>query len=70
MLTITIIKITIVSTCGTDMVYFTTDLPSGIWPFDGKATMKMEVAAGRGKEYVETQFPGVPYEFVDGAPNG
>lgn len=38
---------------GADIVILTTTLPMGVWPFQGYAQLKMEVACGKGTEYVQ-----------------
>jgi hypothetical protein len=58
-------KITIVKSSGTDTVFLETDLPSGVWPFEGGQSFRTDVARGQGKEYVKRHFPNIPLYVVD-----
>jgi hypothetical protein len=50
-------SITVVVSHGTDTVLINTNLPQGVWPF-GKTGghMSLEVARGRGAQYVRDNF--------------
>ncbi len=63
---IEVTNICIVATGGTDAVLIDTTLPQGVWPFNGTATVKLDVARNQGEEYVKKNFPGVPYRVVRG----
>lgn len=41
---------------GADIVYLNYDAPDPCWPFDGNLSMKFEVAATKGREYVMDNF--------------
>lgn len=41
-----VLGVRVVNTGGPDVVFLDVDLPLGTWPFRGKASVKMEVAAG------------------------
>lgn len=59
-------SVTIVRTRNTtDLLRFHTELPLGIWPYEGTSVLSMEVGVGNGEEYVKENLPGVPYEVVD-----
>jgi hypothetical protein len=63
--TIQITKLkTVRLTHGTDTLYLYTELPNGVWPFHGPATLKLEIARGFAEEYCEKNFPGVPHEVI------
>ena len=62
---LSIVKITVLRTGGTDWVCFTTDKPLGIWPFEGFAVVKMEVVGGTGEQYVREHFPEATLEVLD-----
>jgi len=67
---INITKISIVvSKHSTDRVYLQTELPLGIWPYKDTAYLSMEVAKGKGVEYVSENFPGVPCEVIESTPS-
>lgn len=60
-------KITVLSGFGTDKIIIETDLPNGIYPYTGNATVTLEVARGTGIDYVRKQFECEPNE-VYGVP--
>jgi len=64
MIKITNISI-VVNKNSSDKLYLSTELPSGTWPYDKTAYMSMEVAQGKGAEYVSKHFPGVPCEVIN-----
>ena len=41
---------------GCDHVYMTTDLPSGVYPFEGNTVIEIQVARGDGPAYVKSHF--------------
>lgn len=49
---------------GSDTVLLYTRLPNGIWPFDGEQYFRTEIARGKAEEWVEQNFPFVPFEKV------
>lgn len=49
---------------GADDILIETDLPCGVYPFAGRATLKMQAAQGTGKEYVARNFDGIPVEVI------
>lgn len=51
---------------GVDVIYIETNLPSGIWPFTDKATIRLDVAPDHGRKYIATNFPNVPVEDLTG----
>jgi len=59
-----ILSITIFVGRGADQIDMEVDAPSGIWPFEGNAFVKMEIAAGQGREYVHNNFPDLDYKVI------
>lgn len=57
-------KIQIIEGNGADDIFLETDLPNGMYPFGGRATLKMSVAKGTGKDYVGQNFEDVPVEII------
>ena len=51
---------------GGDHVYLHTTLPQGVWPFEGTASLHLDLARGTSKEYCATNFPNVPYSEIEG----
>lgn len=51
---------------GVDITYLHTDLPNGIWPYSGIATLKLDITRGDAEVYVEANFPGIPHEIIEG----
>lgn len=49
---------------GPDIILLHTNLPCGIWPFKGEATLRLEVAKGYGEDYCKEHFPKVPIEII------
>jgi len=49
---------------GTDHIMMKTTLPMGLYPYRGKSVVSLEVASGKGPEFVEKHFSGMPYEHV------
>lgn len=65
MTTIEITKLkTIRQSYGPDYTYLYTDLPNGIWPFHGVATLKLEVAKGTAEDYCKRHFPDIEHEVI------
>lgn len=60
-----VLSVTLLVGNGPDYLILHTDLPEGSWPFTGKATAKMEVAAGTGQDYCAAHFPGVPVKVIN-----
>src|SRR6185312_1485276 len=60
--------LTLVPSAGTDVLFLETNLPSGVWPFNGRdrATVRLEVAADHSLQYAADNFPGVPLEDLTG----
>ena len=63
---IKISKATIVRLSGTDTVFLEVDLPSGVWPYEGTTSVKLDVARGRAESYMDEHLPHVPYVVVVG----
>lgn len=59
-----ILGITILVGNGADKVSIQTDLPSGIWPYEGCQSLDTEIAAGNGKTWVLKCFPYFPEESI------
>jgi hypothetical protein len=60
---IEITGVTLVSSrSGTDTIFLETNLPSGTFPFSGKATITLVVARDHGRNYIRDNFPNVPFE--------
>lgn len=60
-----IVSITLVVGGGySDVVILDTNLPSGVWPFTGTQTIRMDLAAGTGEEYIKTHFGSVPLKII------
>jgi len=49
---------------GDDTLMLQTELPEGVYPFEGKAVITMNVLHDRGKDYCDVHFPNIPVEFV------
>lgn len=49
---IRISHITVIQGYGPDKIILTTNLPSGMWPYDGFAIAHIDVAAGDGPKWV------------------
>jgi len=65
MVRINVTKITVVrQRKGSDLLYVTTDLPSGAWPYDEAAKLVLSVTANTAETYLEEHFSGVPYTVV------
>lgn len=63
MVAINITGAVIVTGQGPDHVLFATDLPQSMWPYNGTATLKMDVAAGAGAQYVRDNFK-LPFDAI------
>lgn len=50
---------------GPDHCYLRTELPNGLWPYDGVSKLALELARGTAEEYCAKNFPGVEVEVVD-----
>jgi hypothetical protein len=61
---IKVYKIQIIEGDGADELLFETNLPCSVYPFAGRATLKMAAAKGTGKEYVARNFDNVIIEFI------
>jgi hypothetical protein len=57
-------KIQIIEGNGADEILLETDLPMSVFPFAGRATLKMQAAKGTGQEYVARTFEDVPVEVI------
>jgi hypothetical protein len=44
-----------------DVLYLNTDLPNGMWPYEGKSPLKLEVASNTAEKYINENFQTVPY---------
>ena len=55
-----ITDIMILKSDGADELYITTDLPSGEYPFNGFAAVKMRLAKGTAEDYCRMHFADVP----------
>jgi hypothetical protein len=49
---------------GPDRLLMKTTLPMGLYPYRGNSVITLEVAADKGVEYVEKNFPGMQYDHV------
>jgi hypothetical protein len=49
----------------TDKLLLYTEMPSGCWPFEGKATLRLEVASGTAEDYCSKHFPDVPFQKIE-----
>jgi hypothetical protein len=58
--------VTVRMTHGGDTTYLHTDLPKGIWPYEGTATLTLDLARGSAEKYAAVNFPGVPHETIIG----
>ena len=61
---IEITRITVIRTIGADKVAFNTTLPNGVWPYDGKATVYLDLARGSAEKYLADNFSGIEFEIV------
>lgn len=61
---IEITGITVISLGGTDDVLIHTTLPMGTWPWEGTATLNLQVSRNQGEQYVKDNFPGVPCKVI------
>ena len=59
-----ITDITILAGNGPDHVMLNTNLPNGCWPYNGNASLRLEVASGRGVDYVKEHFPDVQVKVI------
>lgn len=59
-----ITSITLISGQGSDKVSLETNLPNGIYPYDGKQDVNMTLAKGTGEEYLAKHFPGVAVKVI------
>lgn len=59
-----ITKITVLTGSGGDNLMMETDLPNGMWPYTGVSSIRLDVAAEMGESFVQTHFPGIPYEVI------
>lgn len=50
---------------GPDTIILELNIPNGTFPFNGNATVKLEVAAGDGFRYLQTHFKGTRYERLE-----
>jgi len=57
-------SMTIVRGNGPDVVILNTDIPSGIYPFTGTQSVRMDLAAGTAEDFIDKHFPNVPYTVV------
>jgi hypothetical protein len=57
--------VTVRMTHGGDTTYLHTDLPDGIWPYEGTATLSLFLARGFAEQYVDANFPGIPHEVIE-----
>lgn len=58
-------KIVIVQTAySPDKIYLHLDIPEGTWPYENHATANIDVASGKGPEYVATHLPGIEVEVL------
>lgn len=62
---IEITSITIVQDGGADAVIINTTLPTGCWPYDHPAHVKLQVARNEGENYVKKNFPNTTYEIIN-----
>lgn len=63
---LTIIKIEVITTkIGMDRIFLTTNKPEPCYPFKGNLTVSFPVARGTWREYIEENFPGVPFNEVN-----
>lgn len=50
---------------GVDQLIFDTELPNGLWPFEGNATIKMDVAHNTGEEYRRNNLIEMDYKIIE-----
>jgi hypothetical protein len=62
--TVRITDITIVHGFGADLINLTTDLPDGVYPYEGFAYMKLAVAADTAEAYCKQWFPSLTPTIV------
>nr|DAF94350.1 MAG TPA: hypothetical protein [Myoviridae sp. ctu2j3]DAF94385.1 MAG TPA: hypothetical protein [Myoviridae sp. ctu2j3] len=62
-ITFAVKRVVVVQGSGSDKIAVFTDLPGPIWPFEEKAVLSIEAAAGTGPEYVRAVF-GVEPEVI------
>ena len=61
-----IIHVSVLQRSGeTDIVLLKTDLPSGIWPYEGGQVFKTEISQGNGAAWAAQCFPGFVIEVID-----
>ena len=49
----------------TDTIILYTELPNGVYPYKGTATLEMKVASGKGGEYALKHFPKCFIEVIN-----
>lgn len=59
-----VLHITLITGTGCDTLVMIVDKPNGCWPYNEKACVKMDVAAGGGLAYIKKHFAGVRYSVV------
>ncbi len=59
-----VLKITILTGKGPDILLLKLDIPNGMWPYDGQSSAKIEVAAQKGEDFVKEHFKDIPYEII------
>jgi hypothetical protein len=55
--------VAVLTRCTKDFAFYT-DLPSGVYPYDGEAFFKMNISCDW-KEYLEKHFPNIPVQIID-----
>lgn len=61
---ITVESIQVIRGHGPDDVFLHINLPNGIYPYNGKTFVKLQVAAGTAEEYLDKHFPEMDYQIV------
>lgn len=61
---IQVTRIVVIRIGGTDKVALDTTLPNGVWPYDGIATIYLDLASGSAEKYLADNFPDEKFEVV------
>lgn len=63
-MTLEITEILIIHGSGPDKIFLETRLPNGMWPYNGNATLRLEVASETGESYCRRHFSMVPIRKI------
>lgn len=64
-MTLEVKSVTLLLTDGADIILLSTDLPSGVYPFEGSAQFQLQVAKDQGANYIVKHFSNVPGYTID-----